>query len=404
MSSFVRTLSFFACIFSMTAPGSAHAQTLSSPPRSTSWRFPTNQSFGDGTLVDLVHQDSQLELAGEHTEGSFTSPLIPLGRSYDRVVPSWNVRTPDGSSVEIAARVHRAGQPVSGWLRVVTWSRKTRGARDTSSGSATLDQETLKITGGADAVELRATLRQGTATDTPTLSALGLTAFASTQAPSSAVSSTGGQTLKIPVPYRSQRTAPAPIAMRVCGPTSLSMILEYHGIDLTIEAVAALARDPTGAVQYGNWSYLAATAAELGMDTEVRAMATLDEVVQELQKGNPVIMGIAFERGELPGSPIPDTAGHLILARGFDKDGNIHVNDPAGHRPQNGQIRYGRAELARAWKRGIAIIVKKPPTFVALDPSSIDEHLGDLDMEPGEPTAFEREAYDPVGFELDFGD
>lgn len=395
MSRSVPAFLFFAFVFSV---------SVQAAPRATSWRFPTHQPFSDGSLTALVPDGEALELAPPATEGSFTSPLVPLGGSYDRIVPSWNVRTPAGSAVEIAVRVHRAGRPVSGWVRVATWSRTTRGARDTTSGSATVDQDTVRVQGGADSVELRATLRQGSATDTPSLSALGVTAFSSTQGPSSTVTSTGGQTLKIPVPYRSQRTAPAPIAMRVCGPTSLSMILDYHGIDLTIEAVAALARDPDGAVQYGNWAYLAATAAELGMDTEVRAMTSLDEVVQEIKKGNAVIIGIAFQNGELPGSPISSTPGHLILARGFDKDGNIYVNDPAGHRPQNGQIRYGRAELTRAWKRGIGILVRKPPTAVAAAPVDLEEILKDLDLEPGEPTATERESYDMVDFELDFGD
>jgi hypothetical protein len=347
-------------ILSMIAMAAVLAGPLSADDRAAGWRFPSGKPWSDGTSSHLTASDGRLTLASGVGEGTFETPVLPLGKAYDRLVPSWNARTPEGSTVTVQARAYRGGKPVSEWLTVATWSKSARGPRDAASGEAKLDQDTIMISKGADAAALKAILKRGTATESPRLDALGMTAFASAAKPSSAVTSHGGAAHALPIPFRSQSTAAPGIAARVCGPTSTSMALAYHGVDLTIDAVAALAKDPPGSIQYGNWAYLAATAAELGMDTEVRAMNSLDEVVRELKAGHPVIMAISFGAGELPGSPISKTAGHLILARGYDKDGNVLVNDPAGRTVQTGQIRYDRVPLTKAWKRGIGIIIRKP--------------------------------------------
>jgi hypothetical protein len=325
------------------------------PPR----RFPSGLAWSAGILEDLVPAGTGLGLAPGKSQGTFTSPAIDLSRRYDRIVASWNSRTADGSWVQIEVRPFRGDTPVSDWLTLATWSRNARGARDTGAGEVTVDQDTLKVQGGADRVRLRATLKQGTAAVAPKLAALGVTAFQSSEHPATSISSVAGGTLKIPVPYRSQRDANPAISGRCCGPTSLSMALQFEGVNLKTDDVAALAKDPPGEIQFGNWAYLAATAGELGMDTEVRAMASLDDVIAELKAGNPVILAIQFGPGELPGAPISKTGGHLILARGFDASGNIFVNDPAGHGAADGQIKYARVPLVHAWKRGIGIVIRK---------------------------------------------
>lgn len=321
--------------------------------RAVSVKFPVAQPWSAGTLERLEPAGAGLKLAAGAADGTFTTKVLPLGRSFDRVVPWWNARTPEGAWVTIEARLHRAGKPLSGWLKAATWSAKARGERDRGEGEVTIDQDTFKTKQGADAIELRATLKGGAK-----LTALGVTAFASGELTSAVVTAPAAP-VQIPVPYRTQRKADPELAPRVCGPTSLSMALQFHGVDLPTNSVAALAKDPPGQIQYGNWSYLAATAAELGMDTEVRAMEGLDDVVVELKAGHPVIMALAFGAGELKGAPISKTSGHLVLARGFDKDGNIYVNDPAGHDASDGQVLYRKADLARAWKRGIGIVIRK---------------------------------------------
>jgi hypothetical protein len=222
----------------------------------------------------------------------------------------------------------------------------------------TLDQDTLMVPAGADGVQLKVTLHAGFGN--PRLERLGVTTFRSTEWP------TWGPAARVPVPagghgipvaYRSQHHAPASIARRICGPTSLSMALEYCGVNRPTEEVARLAQDPAGPIEFGNWAYLAAAAAELGVGAEVASLNSFDEVVRELEARHPVILALAYGAGELSGAPMPKTAGHLILARGLDASGRVLVNDPAGTGPADGQISYDPGQLLHAWKRGIAIIL-----------------------------------------------
>lgn len=336
--------------------GPLHGETT----RATTWRYPRDHAWQDGTATKLVPAGAALALPAGAIEGSFQTRAVPLTRPYDRIVPCWNASTTDGTWVVVQARAHRAGKPITGWMTVATWNKTARGPRDAGDAEAKIDQDTIVVAKGADAVEIKAVLKRGSAArPSPRLVALGLTAFSSKDRPDADASSGGGAEQALPIAFRSQSTAAPGIAPRVCGPTSTSMALAYHGVNLTIDQVAALAKDPPGAIQFGNWAYLAATAAELGMDAEVRAMSSLDEVIRELKAGHPVIMAISFNAGELPGAPISKTAGHLILARGYDAEGNVLVNDPAGKTAHTGQIRYDRAALTRAWKRGIGIVIKK---------------------------------------------
>ena len=65
----------------------------------------------------------------------------------------------------------------------------------------------------------------------------------------------------------------------------------------------------------------------------------------------------AFGRGQLSGSPISATPGHLMVVRGFTKGGDVLVNDPAGR--TNSQVRrtYDRAQFERAWLKGSGGVV-----------------------------------------------
>ena len=63
----------------------------------------------------------------------------------------------------------------------------------------------------------------------------------------------------------------------------------------------------------------------------------------------PLIISIAFKAGELPGAPISKTNGHLIVVRGFAKNGDVIVNDPAARDDASVQLTYPRAALEAAW-------------------------------------------------------
>lgn len=65
--------------------------------------------------------------------------------------------------------------------------------------------------------------------------------------------------------------------------------------------------------------------------------------------GVPVIISYAFAAGELEGTPITSSAGHIMVVRGFDAKGNVIVNDPAAASDDTVRIVYNRADLERLW-------------------------------------------------------
>ena len=65
--------------------------------------------------------------------------------------------------------------------------------------------------------------------------------------------------------------------------------------------------------------------------------------------GFAMVVSIAFGRNHLTGAPISASNGHLLVIVGFEADGDVVVNDPAG--ATNSAVRrvYDRAQFERIW-------------------------------------------------------
>ena len=322
-------------------------------------RWTGRAGWAEGELEGLSVGPEGLSLPEGRREGSFHAPVFLPEEGFDRAVPFWNARTAPGERVVVRARAMRGGAPLGDWVRAATWSREERGPRDAGAGPVKIDQDTLLIEGGADAIEVRATLERDTHEGRgPVLARLGVTTFSSKR-PVPEHARTGDERPPMRTgPYHTQRAEDPEIAMRICGPTSLAMALGACGIATGPATVARAARDPDGAIAFGNWAYLCATAAEHGLAAEVVSMRDLGELARALAGDRLAILSLSFDKGELSGAPIESTAGHLVLARGFDEHGNVVVDDPAGRGEADGRVRYRPDELARAWKRGIAIVLE----------------------------------------------
>lgn len=317
--------------------------------------------FALGTFDGLTTgADGALELAPGRATGTWAAPRVRPEMSFDRAVPFWNARTGPGDWVAVEVRAWREGQPLTGWLRAATWSRTQRGARDTGAPPAKIDQDTLMIDGGADQLELVFRLERAGPGAGPRLHRAGITTFSSRRDPPGDARSTAERQPARQTPFHSQKKQDPEIAMRICGPTSLTMALGACGIAKTPVEVARAAEDPGAPIAFGNWAYLCATAAEHGLGAEVVSMRDLDELARALAADRLAILSVSFKDGALSNSPVKSTDGHLILARGFDEHGNVVVDDPAGSTEAEGRCRYRRDELARAWRRGIAIVLEPP--------------------------------------------
>lgn len=150
-----------------------------------------------------------------------------------------------------------------------------------------------------------------------------------------------------------------------CSPTSITMVLAYHGLAPS-EADLAWAEpgyaDPqvahgarsTWDYAYGgagNWSFNTAYAASfVGVDAFVTRLRSLDDLERLVAAGLPVITSQSFLRSELDGADY-GTAGHLMTVVGFTDHGDVIANDPASD--SNDAVRhvYPRYQFARHWLR-----------------------------------------------------
>ena len=156
--------------------------------------------------------------------------------------------------------------------------------------------------------------------------------------------------IELAIPYRSQHWLPDSISGLTCSPTSVTMILNYHGREFSTLEVAGVVYDKVNEI-YGNWPYNAQAAYVLGLNkTWIGRHNSFNELIDELKAGKPVAISIAFDKDQkLTGAPYKSTDGHLIVVRGFDGNGHVLVNDPAGDDVSDGVNAYDINELTAVW-------------------------------------------------------
>jgi hypothetical protein len=117
----------------------------------------------------------------------------------------------------------------------------------------------------------------------------------------------------------------------------------------------------------GNWPFSTAYAGKQGLDAFVTRLRSLRGAEDFIRAGIPLTVSIAYGSGELDGSPIGSTAGHLLVVRGFTKAGNVITNDPAAASAAGVRRVYKRGQFERAWlsaSGGLTYVVR--PARVAL--------------------------------------
>jgi hypothetical protein len=100
---------------------------------------------------------------------------------------------------------------------------------------------------------------------------------------------------------------------------------------------------------HGNWPFNTAYAATRGHTAYVARFTSLAKVEEFVASGVPVVISIAWGKGELTDAPIPSSAGHLMVVIGFDAAGNPIVNDPAAATDEDVTRTYLRAEFEGLW-------------------------------------------------------
>lgn len=339
-------------------PGSreslAEAKRLSLRAWSLDFSEPPVGWTGEGVTVS----GGSLTLAGGKGAGSFLSPRYAMP-AFDWLVPSWDIAVPGGSSVDVFVQVRVKGA-WSDWYAFGRWSGRPGSAEKSSDALGRVEIDTLLLYGAADAVGIRLDLAAGPDGAAPSVAALSWAArdrFA--PALSEPMPPTYPET-SLAVPARSQMVEDPMIASRICGPTSLSMVLAALGTELPTARVAEAAYD-AGAGIFGNWSFNASLASSLGHRARVDWYSSLAELAERLGRGLPVVASVSYRKGELTGAAIPATPGHLLVVRGMARRGEdwyVLVNDPAAEGPEGVPREYLAKQFKNAWNGVVYIITK----------------------------------------------
>ena len=94
----------------------------------------------------------------------------------------------------------------------------------------------------------------------------------------------------------------------------------------------------------------------LGFAAATAYLRDLVHVRRFLAAGIPLALSIAWRQGDLPAAPLPASAGHLVIVRGFTEHGAVLINDPA---QPCVCVDYSREAFERAWlgHGGVAYLV-----------------------------------------------
>lgn len=254
-----------------------------------------------------------------------------------RAVVSWNTSAASGG---IALHVHRTDGTVSAPLLYARWTpgerRSLDGADDKTRIAVDIVRSDVPFTGITVATHAE-------------LDAVSVSVPPVGRAPAGPA-----RVAPLDVPRLSQYLSAFPAERGWCSPTSLAMLLRYHGVDTDVPRTARAVYDASYEGT-GNWAFNAAYAGACGLRAVVAYTRGLDHVARFVEAGMPVAISISWRPGELPGAPVEHSDGHLLVVRGVDRNW-AYVNDPAA--PQVA-VRYGRAALDRIFRAqgGVAYLV-----------------------------------------------
>ena len=359
----------FTCLF-LCVSGEAKAA-------STSYidfgHYDTQKALSAGTEKGVAFKNGAARLASGRTQGTLTSRVYSSAHK-DTFIPSWNARTPSATWLRMEMRV-RSGGSWTRWWDMGVWARgtdtiKRHSVNGQRAGDWRVLTDTLQSIGPvfADAYQYRVTLLSKRTGRTPSVGAVYVTAsnsYRNGEGFVGANESLWGEDLSVPA--RSQMIYPNGGEVW-CSPTSLSMVMAYwahktgrRGLNQKVPTVAR------GTYDYvyrgnGNWPFNTAYAASYGLKASVNRFSSLGQVEHWVAKGVPVVASISWGSGELTGAPIPASSGHLLVIRGFTKEGNVRVNDPAAGSNSGVERVYQRDQFSRAWFKsgsgGVAYLVR----------------------------------------------
>ncbi|MDQ7827063.1 MAG: C39 family peptidase [Candidatus Eremiobacteraeota bacterium] len=379
----------FLCFFILMALATTFAAASEHPdPLWRPWMGPGDSlvllqgpsAFKEGTFegTRLLGAAVKLTAPSWKDKGYYMSPVIRLPRQALWVIPSWNIKCSGNEGWLVEVRVRSGEGELSPWLLmgsggsaapVIAASEKgsQAGPKDKAGPKgqeapcswAKADIDNIKLTKPVKEVQYRVTLMGKESS--PALTLFALAFRINPPVPDSELAHYLEADLKpLQVPYRSQHDEEKDLSSRVCCPTSTAMVLQYLGVNRPTSEIASLLYNKQHDI-YGTWWMPPQAACQLGLRGWVQIFSTWEEVQKVIAQGQPIIASISYGEGELRNAPASSSKGHLTVVTGFDGEGRVLVNDPAGKDASGQPMAYDRKEFGKAWflHGGVGIILKK---------------------------------------------
>ncbi|MGH3355003.1 MAG: C39 family peptidase [Nocardioidaceae bacterium] len=318
--------------------------------------------------------------------GRWTSPWVRPGFGLTEAIASWDASTPRGTWVAVEMRGRTPSGRLSSWDSLGRWAsherrfhRTTLGGQGDDVARVAVDTLQTRKRFRLSRWQLRVTLyrRAGTSA-TPRLHTVGAMASRVPENVNPPTTRPGvARGRGVAVPRRSQMIHRGHYprwgggGQAWCSPTSTTMLLsrwrrgprprayswvpDGHrnpAVDFAARSVFDYGYDGAG-----NWAFNTAYANRYGTKSFVTRLRSLREAERFIRAGIPLVASISFGSGELDGSPISGTNGHLLVIRGFTGGGRVVVNDPAARRNTRVRRVYRRDQFADAWIGGSGGVV-----------------------------------------------
>jgi len=311
----------------------------------------------ENEVVNLVMSGEYLKLTQNCDEGYLVTPVIEVPK-FTEVSPSWNSQTNKDNSVELLIRL-KVEENWTGYISFGIWSTDGNniGIKENQSNElskVTTDRIFINNSKLADAVQIKVIFRG----NGPKLS---LIAFTTDSGKEEKVT---GDYLKIieNVPMISQLASGHKDSHSICSPTSLTMLLKYHGVSVGLNDVTKGTFD-TGSELYGNWPQNSAYAGEKGMRAYTKKCVSINTVKNFIAQNIPVVASVVSKEKEaLDGAISAFPSGHLMVVVGFKMiDGveYIVVNDPAANSDEEVRKYYKLDQWIKVWRHYIYVVTPR---------------------------------------------
>lgn len=301
----------------------------------------------------------------------YTSRIISTNFPFNELLPSWNIATPDGTGFMAEIRVGRKADGTwTPFYHFGVWGTATQPAQHTlRDANGTVEIDTFSSPKSYDRIQYRFLLVTTIPNRSPTIRRVGLAysntlndeALAQKLRTPADPKGVQGWARRLPVPWRSQSTEPEPIRHSICSATAVAMVMQHYGVNEPTAKVAARTYDAKYQM-YGNWIRAVQAAYSFGIVGHIERFHDWDSVKRHIAAGRPIIASIRFGKGELRNAPFSSSQGHIIVIVGFDNNGNVNVNDPAGKTMQAGVTTYPKEDMQKAWldHGGVAYVLTGP--------------------------------------------